>query len=97
MSSQKGAPHLDPSPRSIDTVLTEQKGHYDDCMSCRLMGSAAFTGMGFYTWYSGRQQLKERELEILRSGSRFGIGARKFGILGMSALLVGMGAWRQRN
>jgi hypothetical protein len=58
------------------------------------MGSAVFTGLGFYTYYSGRKQLMEREREILRSGSRLGIGARKAMLLAMSTGLVGVGAWR---
>ena len=67
---------------------------YQDCTPCRLMGSAAFTGLGIYTFYSGRKQLRERELEILKSGSRFGLGARRGAVLGMSAILVGMGVFR---
>jgi hypothetical protein len=58
------------------------------------MGSAAFTGLGFYTYYSGRKNLHLRQEEILRSGTRLGIGARKAMLLVMSAGLVGVGAWR---
>ena len=61
------------------------------------LGSAAFTGLGVYTYYSGRKQLLERRQEIMRSGSRFGIAARKASLVGMSALLVGIGAYRLVN
>lgn len=58
------------------------------------MGSAAFVGLGAYTFYSGRKQLKEREVEILRAGGRLGVAGRKALILGMSLVLTGVGAWR---
>ena len=43
------------------------------------------------------KQLRERELEILRSGSRIGIPARKAGVFVTSAILVGLGVYRLRN
>jgi len=58
------------------------------------VGSAAFTGLGIYSYASGMRQLREREVEILRSGSRFGLGARRWSIFGLSATLVGVGAYR---
>ena len=60
-------------------------------------GSAVFTGMGIYSYASGMRQLRERNLEILKSGSRFGLGARKGAIYVLSASLVGMGAYRLVN
>lgn len=81
-------------PIKLDDVLSQQEKEYEDCTPCRLMGSAAFTGLGIYTYASGRKQLHEREVEILRSGSRFGMQARKASVLGMSAVLVGMGVYR---
>ncbi|KAK3714427.1 hypothetical protein LTR37_007733 [Vermiconidia calcicola] len=81
----------------LTEVLSQQQDQYEDCMPCRLMGSAAFTGLGFYTYYSGRKQLLKRKHEIMRSGSRFGIAARKAGLVGMSTVLVGVGAWRLVN
>lgn len=60
-------------------------------------GSMAFTGLGIYSYASGMKQLREREMEILKSGSRFGLGARKGGILGISAALVGIGMYRLVN
>ena len=95
MKSDTTLTHLQ-QPEKLDDVLTQQRDHYD-CLPCRLMGSAAFTGLGAYTWYSGRKQLQERELEILRSGSRFGLQARRASVLGMSAMLVAVGAYRLVN
>lgn len=83
-------------PASLDKVVSQQQADYD-CTPCRIMGSAAFTGLGIYTHWSGRKQLHEREMEILRSGSRFGLGARKFGLLVLSGGLVGAGVYRLYN
>nr|POE56412.1 hypothetical protein CFP56_50956 [Quercus suber] len=55
------------------------------------LGSAAFSALGVYSYASGMSQLREREREILRSGSRFGLGARKGAIYVLSASLVGLG------
>lgn len=64
-------------------------------------GSAAFTGLGIYTYGSGMSQLRKREVEIAnqvaKTGSRFGLGARKVSILGLSAGLVGAGVYRLVN
>jgi len=43
------------------------------------------------------KQLREREVEIMRSGTRFGLGLRKWSIFGLSASLVGLGAYRLVN
>lgn len=96
MAKQSNLANLQ-KPAKLDDVLAKQKDEYEDCMPCRLIGSAAFTGLGIYTYNSGRKQLNERELEILRSGSRFGIGARRFGLVGLSAALVGVGVYRLVN
>ncbi len=97
--SQPQATATRPTPTLIpDTPLpsslSHQSAQYQDCASCRVMGSAVFTGLGFYTLYSGRKQLREREVEILRSGSRFGVMGRRMMVYVMSAGLVGLGAWR---
>ncbi|KAK4627355.1 hypothetical protein CLAFUW4_04686 [Fulvia fulva] len=81
----------------LNDVLKEQTAQYDDCLPCRLMGSAAFTGLGIYTWHSGMKQLRERDYEIVKSGTRFGIQARKGAILVTSAVMVGLGVYRLRN
>lgn len=90
-------PHFDTTTPTLTSVLDDQHKEYEDCLPCRIMGSTALTGLGAYTYYSGRKQLQERRAEIMRSGSRFGIAARKASLVGMSALLVGMGAFRMVN
>ncbi|KAK5131680.1 hypothetical protein LTR08_000734 [Meristemomyces frigidus] len=83
-------------PADVKTVLAQQDKDFD-CTPCRLMGSAAFTGLGIYSYASGMSQLKKRELEILTSGTRFGLGARRASIYVMSASLVGLGVYRLTN
>ena len=80
-------------------VSEVQKQHqeYEDCTPCRLMGSAAFTGLGIYSYASGMSQLRQREAEILKSGSRVTMQARRMGILGLSATMVGLGVYRLVN
>jgi hypothetical protein len=60
-------------------------------------GSAAFTGLGIYSYASGMSQLQKQKHEILKAKSRFGMGARKGGIFGISAILVAMGVYRLTN
>jgi hypothetical protein len=62
-----------------------------------MTGSVAFTGLGLYSLWSGTNQLNEREREIIKSGSRFGMRSRRAGIYVMSATLVGLGVYRLRN
>jgi hypothetical protein len=61
------------------------------------VGSATFTGLGIYSYASGMSQLREREMEILKSGSRVTMQARRFGIFGLSSVLVGLGVYRLVN
>lgn len=62
-----------------------------------LIGSATFAGLGIYSYASGMSQLRQREAEILKSGSRVTMQMRRMGIFGLSATLVGMGAYRLVN
>ena len=64
---------------------------------CGILGSAAFTGLGIYSYASGMSQLRQRELEILQSATRYGLGARRASIYVLSATLVGIGAYRLVN
>lgn len=62
------------------------------------MGSAAFTGLGVYTYWSGRHQLNERKAEISRQvangTTKFGLAARRANLVVISATLVAIGAYR---
>ena len=63
-------------------------------LSDLMTGATAFGGLGAYTYYSGHQQLSLREKEIMKSGTRIGMRARRFGITGISGVLVGLGLYR---
>ncbi|KAH9831498.1 hypothetical protein Tdes44962_MAKER08929 [Teratosphaeria destructans] len=80
-------------PAPVKNVIAQQRADYD-CTPCRIMGSLAFTGLGIYTYGSGMRQLRAREMEILRSGTMFGVRVRRGGILALSASLVGLGVYR---
>lgn len=58
------------------------------------VGASAFAGLGAYTYWSGHQQLRLREQEILKSGSKINMAARRLGITGIATVLLGMGAYR---
>jgi hypothetical protein len=57
-------------------------------------GSAAFFGLAGYSYFSGTAQLEKQRAVILKSGSRFGMGSRKAGIVAISMGFVWMGMWR---
>ncbi|KAL9598876.1 MAG: hypothetical protein Q9219_004216 [cf. Caloplaca sp. 3 TL-2023] len=100
-----------PSDHSLYTLSQPQKladalaasekdsSSQTDCLSCRLVGASALIGLGAYTYHSGTTQLATRRAaERLRaSGSRFGMGARRKGVMGLSAGLVAMGVYRLVN
>ncbi|KAF2477166.1 uncharacterized protein BDR25DRAFT_251755 [Lindgomyces ingoldianus] len=83
-----------PAVPTIKEALKEDKAEYDDCTPCRVMGGAAFVGLGTYTYFSGHSQLKLQEAAILKSNSMFKMGSRRAGITGMAATLVGIGIYR---
>ena len=60
---------------------------------CRT-GSAAFIGLGAYTYISGHSQLKAQEAAILKSKSMFGMASRRAGLTGTAAVMVGLGVYR---
>ena len=61
------------------------------------LGASAFIGLGTYSYFSGRHQLRRQEAAILKSGSMFGMRARQTGISGIAVVLIGMGLWRLVN
>jgi hypothetical protein len=58
------------------------------------IGASAFGTLGAYTYWSGHRELRTREQEIMRSGSKLTMAARRLGITGLSGMLVGLGLWR---
>ncbi|KAM0715104.1 hypothetical protein Q7P37_009569 [Cladosporium fusiforme] len=75
MTNETNVHTLSQPAKISDTLATQQKDY--DCTPCRLMGSAAFTGLGIYSYASGMSQLRQREAEILKSGSRVTMGMRR--------------------
>lgn len=70
---------------------------YDDCLSCRILGSTAFVALGGYTYFAGMKNLQQRRKLIESSTSRYKYGSRQLGILSLSATLVGLGLYRTFN
>lgn len=60
-------------------------------------GSAAFTGLGIYSLVTGMSQLKKREYEILKSGSKIPMVLRQANVFLFSGVLVGLGVYRLYN
>ncbi|OJJ59462.1 hypothetical protein ASPSYDRAFT_149328, partial [Aspergillus sydowii CBS 593.65] len=61
------------------------------------LGSAAFIGLGVYSYYTGMSNLRTQEQSIMRSATKYKMGSRRLGIATISAALVGVGVWRAFN
>ncbi|RMJ23433.1 hypothetical protein PHISP_05686 [Aspergillus sp. HF37] len=70
---------------------------FDDCTACRVTGSAAFIGLGVYSYRTGMNNLRKQEKAIMRGATKYKMGSRQLGIVTISATLVGMGVWRAFN
>ncbi|GAD95601.1 hypothetical protein ANI_1_1246014 [Paecilomyces variotii No. 5] len=94
------APPKDSNPydlQATDAKKALSEEGYDDCLACRATGSAAFIGLGVYSYYTGMSNLRKQEQEIMKSATKYKMGSRKLGIFSISATLVGMGVWRAFN
>jgi hypothetical protein len=60
-------------------------------------GSAAFVGLGVYSYYTGMSNLRKQEKAIMAGPTKYKMGSRQLGIATISATLVGMGLWRAFN
>lgn len=60
-------------------------------------GSAAFVGLGVYSYYTGMANLRKQEKAIMQGATKYKMGSRQLGIASISATLVGMGLWRAFN
>ncbi|KAF2020374.1 hypothetical protein BU24DRAFT_416080 [Aaosphaeria arxii CBS 175.79] len=83
-----------PAAPTFKEALKEDKYQYDDCTPCRVIGSAAFIGLGTFTYITGHSQLKAQEKVILQSKSLFGMRSRRMGITSMAAGMIGLGLYR---
>ncbi|KAF8864931.1 hypothetical protein BDZ45DRAFT_580874 [Acephala macrosclerotiorum] len=88
-------------PEPLQKVLAEDK--VDDCTPCRVTatddstGSAAFLGLGAYSYFSGHSQLQAQRAKIMASKSIFGMRSRQAGITSIAIGLGLMGFWRLVN
>jgi hypothetical protein len=66
---------------------------------CRIMGATVFTGLGTYAYFAGHYNLRTEQAERLRLGKaplRW-LRARKGGVTGIAATLIGLGFYRLVN
>ena len=73
-------------------------------MCCRMSdagamhpGSAAFIGLGVYSYYTGMSNLRKQETAGMLHATKYKMGSRQLGIATISATLVGMGIYRALN
>ncbi|EPS33340.1 hypothetical protein PDE_08302 [Penicillium oxalicum 114-2] len=88
------------SSSSSEVVSAKQAikdDQWDDCMSCRVTGSAAFIGLGVYSYYTGMNNLRKQEKAIMQGPTKYKMGSRRLGIASISASLIGLGLWRAFN
>lgn len=85
----------DAQSKDAKRLLAEDQ--YDDCMACRVTGSAAFIGLGVYSYYTGMSNLRKQEHAVMQSATKYKMGSRRLGIATISATLVGMGVYRAFN
>ncbi|KAN0080590.1 hypothetical protein V8E54_003794 [Elaphomyces granulatus] len=95
MAPPKESPPWEIQLEDVQKVVNNEQ--FDDCMACRITGSAAFIGLGVYSYHTGMQNLRKQEKAIMQGPSRYKMGSRQLGILSISATLVGMGLWRAFN
>ncbi|KAF2202391.1 hypothetical protein GQ43DRAFT_413753 [Delitschia confertaspora ATCC 74209] len=74
--------------------MEKENNQYEDCTPCRIIGTGAFLGLGVFTYVSGHRQLREQEAIIRQSKGIFGMAARRAGITGLAATMMGVGAYR---
>lgn len=84
-------------PLEFDDPHAYGSDGYDDCLSCRVLGSTALVSLGGYTYFTGMKNLKLQRKAIEMSKSKYKHGSRQLGILTLSATLVGMGLYRTFN
>ncbi|EEA24036.1 hypothetical protein TMatcc_007112 [Talaromyces marneffei ATCC 18224] len=94
MASSKAPWEMKPEEVGKQMAAQDQ---YEDCLACRITGSAAFMGLGVYSYYTGMRNLKQQEKAIMRSASKYKMGSRQLGIATLSASLIGVGLYRAFN
>ncbi|KAL4821752.1 hypothetical protein BDW67DRAFT_179586 [Aspergillus spinulosporus] len=92
-STETNAPSAQPSKAKPPVAYDE----FEDCFACRATGSAAFIGLGVYSYYTGMANLRKQEKTIMQSPTKYKMGSRRLGIATISAALIGLGVWRAVN
>ncbi|KAH8701910.1 hypothetical protein BGW36DRAFT_290451 [Talaromyces proteolyticus] len=96
MTASKDRAPWELKPEEVEKQIAGQQD-YEDCLSCRLVGSGAFIGLGMYTYVQGMRNLKQQERAIMRSSTKYKMGSRQLGIATISASLVSLGVYRLFN
>ncbi|KAB8248303.1 hypothetical protein F9C07_11227 [Aspergillus flavus] len=94
-TSENNGRAWDVESKEAKRLLAEDQ--YDDCTACRVTGSAAFIGLGVYSYYTGMSNLQKQERTVMQSATKYKMGSRRLGIAAISATLVGMGIYRAFN
>ncbi|KAB8208341.1 hypothetical protein P875_00095298 [Aspergillus parasiticus SU-1] len=94
-TSENNGRAWDVESKEAKRLLAEDQ--YDDCTACRVTGSAAFIGLGVYSYYTGMSNLQKQERTVMQSATKYKMGSRRLGIATISATLVGMGIYRAFN
>ncbi|GAB1200900.1 hypothetical protein BDV32DRAFT_149849 [Aspergillus pseudonomiae] len=94
-ASENNGRAWDVESKEAKRLLAEDQ--YDDCTACRVTGSAAFIGLGVYSYYTGMSNLQKQERAVMQSATKYKMGSRRLGIATISATLVGMGIYRAFN
>ncbi|KNG85103.1 hypothetical protein ANOM_006623 [Aspergillus nomiae NRRL 13137] len=94
-ASENNGRAWDVESKDAKRLLAEDQ--YDDCTACRVTGSAAFIGLGVYSYYTGMSNLQKQERAVMQSATKYKMGSRRLGIATISATLVGMGIYRAFN
>ncbi|KAF4591816.1 exosome complex exonuclease [Ophiocordyceps camponoti-floridani] len=91
---QDKIPSLYSLEKPTDVQQLVRQDRYDDCLSCRIVGTAALFGLAGYGYVTGMSQLEKQRAVMERSRSVFGMRSRQVGVVGISLGLVWMGLWR---
>ncbi|OGM46928.1 hypothetical protein ABOM_004398 [Aspergillus bombycis] len=94
-TSENNGRAWDVESKEAKRLLAEDQ--YDDCTACRVTGSAAFIGLGVYSYYTGMSNLQKQERAVMQGATKYKMGSRRLGIATISATLVGMGIYRAFN
>ncbi|KAF2675059.1 hypothetical protein BT63DRAFT_450042 [Microthyrium microscopicum] len=85
------------TPISARETIRSEVRNNDDCLGCRIVGSAAFVGLGGGMLYTGNRDLNANRQKILQSKSIFGFKTRQSALFATSFSMIGLGLYRWFN